>query len=103
MSEASEDETTRRIERTAAMMSLAYGLASLLWLMWYLIPPHQRRLLLMRATWSLHQTARNAACRAGRRAMGREIRGSSPRYRLPYILSLAADRAHRIYEKARYT
>lgn len=99
----SDAETTRQIERTAAVLSLIYGLMSLCCLMWYLIPAHQRRLLLMTMASNLRQTAQNAAYRAGQREMGREIRGSSPRYQIPYALSKAAACADRIYEKARYT
>lgn len=103
MSSQDEESQNRSVESAAAVMSLAYATVSLLWLLWYLIPAHQRRLMVMRATWCLRQTAQNAASRAGQRAMGREIRGSSPRYRLPYLLSLAAGAAGRAYNRMRYT
>ena len=98
-----EDSSEQRVQMAAAILSLLYASVSLLWLMWMLIPSYRRRLLLMRVTWSLRQTARNAAYHAGRQAMDLETRGSSPNYHLPYGLSLLAEQADRAYEKLRFT
>lgn len=102
----SQDETeqlTARLDLAVKAASLAYALASLLWLMWILIPEHKRRLLAMQAVAAVQTTARRQACRTGHQAMGHEATSGCENYLLPYRLSLLAERAGKVYERLRYT
>lgn len=98
-----QDDAARTLEMLAKLLSLAYALVSLLWLLWILIPDHQKRLIAMRMVRNLHLTARRAAFRAGHQAMARELSGHATSYELPYRLSLAAEQTARLYDKLRYT
>lgn len=96
-------EQDERLEKITKLLSLAYAMISVLWLLWILIPEHRRRLLMMHAAASLRQTAGRLACRTGHQAMGLELRVSVENYELPYRLSLVREWAAKVYEKLRYT
>lgn len=80
------------------------GMAYTLWVIWqFLIPEHQRRLILMRAAERTRRSLARAAFRAGHQAMGLELSGPGmSSYRVPYLLSRARDAAARAYERLRY-
>lgn len=102
MSESDSDETgSTTLETAARILSLLYALMSVVWLIWILIPEHQRRLMAMGAARTLERSAWRTASRAGRQAMGLELSGRGTSYQLPYLLSRLAVTAERVYEKLR--
>ena len=107
MSEPSEDldegAAAPRLEMVAQILSLAYAVISILWLIWILVPEHQRRLWAMKAANRTRQVMGTLAFRTGHQAMGLELASSVENYRLPYLLSVARDRAAAFYNKLRYT
>jgi hypothetical protein len=100
---ARQDGAGRALETTAKILSLLYALISVLWLMWILIPEHQRRLLAMRAAKTAERNAWRTAFRAGHQEMGLELKGCATSYQVPYRLSRLAMSAERAYEKLRYS
>jgi hypothetical protein len=97
------DAAAYRLEMAARILSLLYALISIVWLMWILIPEHQRKLWAMRAAARIRQVTGTLAFRTGHQAMGLEIASNVENYRLPYLLSAARDKAAALYEKLRYT
>lgn len=79
------------------LLQLAY-LAAVTWLM---LPEHKRKELTMRAALQLQGLSGRLARLAAVRSMGAELRTGARRYELPYLLSLARDRAQRLYDQAR--
>jgi hypothetical protein len=73
--------------------------------MWMMLPEHQRRLAVMRATRWLQAVADRAAARQGRAGMGAELAGrvgdALHRYQTAYSLSVTRDRLARVYERQR--
>lgn len=98
-----DDSAARKLEMTAKILSLIYALISILWLIWILIPEHQKRLIAMRAAKTLERNAWRAAFRAGHQEMGLELSGLATSYQVPYRLSLLARKAEQAYEKLRYS
>ncbi len=98
-----DDSAAAKLEMTAKILSLIYALISILWLLWILIPEHQRRLMAMRAAKTIERNAWRTAFRAGHQEMGLEVSGLATSYRVPYVLSRAALQAERAYEKLRYS
>lgn len=101
--EEPRDETIRRLEMTAKILSLVYALISLMFLLWALIPEHRKRLMAMKVAKTIEQSAWRTAFRAGHQAMALELSGHGTNYELPYRLSQVADKAGKAYEKLRYT
>jgi hypothetical protein len=91
------------LETAAAILSLAYALASVLWLLWIMVPESTRRLWLMRVVHQMRGFLGRAAFRAGHQAMGLEISGHGVNYALPLTLSVARDKAAAVYERLRYS
>lgn len=93
------------LETAAKILSLGlvYALASVLWLLWIMVPEHQRRLLMMRAVHQMRGFLGRAAFHAGHQAMGLEISGRGANYVLPLSLSVARDKTAAAYEKLRYS
>lgn len=98
----SPDQDTR-LDQAVKLASLAYMIASLLWLAWALMPEHQRRETAMRLMGRLRDRARGAAKCTGRRAITLEARSGCENYGLPYLLSQLAEHASAAYERLRYT
>lgn len=95
----SDEERAERVIRLIVQsLSLLYSL----YVIWFLIPEHQKRLILMRLSQAIQKHARSAACRSARPAMQAELRSGVPNYALPYALSLLAERARRFYDRMRY-
>jgi hypothetical protein len=87
-----------RLQQLAAM-------ALTLMAMWMMLPEHQRRLLVMRATVAVQRVAGRAARREGHAGMGSELAGrtgdAARSYLTAFHLSRARDRATRILEGMR--
>ncbi len=101
-----QSEEEQRLRTAAALASALYGLVSLGWLVWMLIPEHRKRLLGMKAAAAGRSLAGRAAFRTGHQAMGLELKGcgeSGSGYAPVYLLSLARERAGRAYERMRYS
>jgi hypothetical protein len=97
-----DDETAARLKMATQLLGLVYALASLLWLMWMLVPEHRKRLLAMQAAARMRQVTGTLAFRTGHRAMGLELASSVENYALPYRLSQARDWLSVLYDKLRY-
>lgn len=98
-----EDRLARRLELAAKTLGLVYGLASLAWLVWIMIPEHQRKLMAMRGTEAIRRGAERTACRTGHQAMGQELASGIENYALPYACSLVREKAAEVYERIRYS
>lgn len=98
-----EDSTAEKLELAAKLLGLIYALMSVLFLIWTLIPNHQKRLLGMRAMEAIRSSAERLASRTGAQAISLEARTGSENYLVPYGLSLLRDKAAVAYEKLRYT
>lgn len=95
------DEAKARIEKQTALVNLAGALAYLLVMGWYLTPPHQRKLAMMRLAAASRRLLGKAAAAAGRASMRTELATGRADYTLPYALSLAHDRARAWYDRLR--
>ena len=93
----SEEEAKRR----EAIARLVLALAYIAVMAWYLIPEHQRKLTGMRLAAASRRLCERAALRAGHQSMTLELGTGQRRYELPYLLSLARDRAARFYDRLR--
>ena len=98
-----DEDTARRLELTTKALGLLYALASILYLMWVLIPEHKKRLMAMRAAETVRRATGRLAFRTGHLAMGHELASGVENYTLPYLLSRARDKAVTVYGKLRYT
>lgn len=98
-----DDDAARKLEMTAKILSLIYAVISILWLLWILVPEHQRRLMAMKAVKTIERNAWRTAFRAGHLEMGHEANGLVTSYQVPYLLSRVAVKAERAYEKLRYS
>lgn len=104
MSSSSEQEQPgAEAERLLRLIGAGISLAYSLWLIWYLMPEHSRRRMMMRLSLAIQNSGRSAACRAGRLALAEEARSGVRNYHLPLGLSLAAEWAAGVYERLRYT
>jgi hypothetical protein len=105
------DRPERQPSTAAGLLATAYLLASLaasLYLLWTLIPEHQRIALRMRLLRSSGRAMRAAARRAGDSSLSLEIATADPElgggvqaYDLPLWLSLGADRCEHAYDRTR--
>jgi hypothetical protein len=95
-------DAAARVELAVKLASLTYAIACLLYLVWVMIPAHQRRLMAMEALTRAQNAARRTAFRAGHQAMGLELSGRGTSYGLPYTLSRAAEAAAAARDKLRY-
>jgi len=98
-----DEDAARQLELATKILGLLYALISLAWLMWMLIPEHRKRLWAMRAVQAIRQATGTLAFRTGHKAMGHELASSTENYALPYLLSVARDKAAAVYERLRYT
>lgn len=94
-------ESAARAEQVVKLLASVVSLAYSLWLIWFLIPEHQKKLFLMRLSRAIQNAARQQACRAARPAMRAEVRSGVRNYLLPYSLMLLAERAQRAYDRWR--
>lgn len=95
-----EDQAARRLKLIEALMSL--GLAA--WMLWTMIPQHNRQILKMRLILAGQKTTARCARLAGALSMGAELAsGREPdgAYAVPLGLSHARDWLGRCYDKAR--
>lgn len=89
------------MERRARMIAAMCGLAYSTFLLWTLIPAHQRQLLKMRALAASSTAAGKCARRAGAASMGAELRTGWRLYAVPAVLSRLRDRLARAYDAER--
>lgn len=95
---ADEDQAAEdKLRLIVALLSLGYST----WMIWMLIPQHQRQLWAMRVLAAAKTAARKFARRAGAGAMRAELATDRQNYALPYSLSCAADWLGRVYDKTR--
>lgn len=93
-------------KRTGGGLVQVCTLLYLIWLIWYMMPPARRKLLLMRAADQLRRLSRLAAAAHGRYGMMLETRGdvdeAARAYETAYQLMVRVhDQAARWYEQAR--
>jgi len=93
-------------DRKRAGLAQVCTLLYLIWLVWYMMPPARRKLLLMRAADQLRRLSRAAAVAHGRYGMMQELRGdvdeAARTYQTAYQLMVRVhDQAGRWYEQAR--
>jgi hypothetical protein len=72
-------------------------------LAWGSIPPHRRQLTALWVARAAVQVAGWLARHTGRAAMARELAGRGQSYDVPYLLSLARERAAAAYTRWRMT
>lgn len=98
----SDEAATARLQRQEAQLRLIYTAVSLGVVAWYLIPQHQKKLWAMAAAEKTRRLLDLGAHRAGHQAMGLELSsGRRDFYNLPYVLSVARDKARDAYERLR--
>lgn len=93
----SEEEADRR----RAIVQLATAILSLAVMMWHLTPEHHRKLLEMRLAAASRRLCERAALRCGHQSMTVELTTGQARYEIPWLLSMARDKAAAWYERAR--
>ena len=98
MSDSSE---AARLEVQEARVKLVMVLVQLAVLAWFLIPPHSRRLFLMRLVEASGRLLSRAAQGSGRASMGTELRTGQEEYTVPLLISLARDQVTELYERIR--
>jgi hypothetical protein len=97
----SETAEASRLRRREAQARLALVLAQALVLAWMMMPPHGRRLALMRLAAGSRRLLGTAARQAGRVSMGAELRTGAREYAIPEALSTMRDAAAAAYERLR--
>jgi hypothetical protein len=103
MSDSDQQSAADRLDLAVKLLSLLYAVISLVWLLWMLTPEHQRRAWAMAAAAATERKARAVSRSTGRQAITLEARSGCENYGLPYALGLLAERAHRAYDRLRYT
>ena len=93
------DVQAAQLRKQEALVNLIGALASLVVMGWYLTPAHQRQELVMRVTERTRRVLERAARSAGRQRMGVELATGRREYSVPYLLSVARDRAAAAYER----
>jgi hypothetical protein len=83
------------------MVTAAMYLAYLAGAVWMSLPAHRRAEIRMKTAARVRAVAAAGARRAGEASMGHELRTGRRLYGLPYLLSVARDRAARAYDRAR--
>jgi hypothetical protein len=86
-----------RLRLVVAMLSLAYSM----WMIWLMIPKHQRQLLRMRVLLTAKTASGKCARRAGAAGIRAELSTGAENYALPYTLSQVRDWLGRAYDKTR--
>jgi hypothetical protein len=86
-----------RLRLIVAMLSLAYSM----WMIWLMIPKHQRQLARMRLLATAKTYATKCARRAGAAGMQAELATGAENYVLPYSLSQFGEWLGRAYDKTR--
>lgn len=76
-------------------------LAAMALVVWYMVPPDERNLWLMKTAKTISRLAADLAERAGRAEMARELAGVRPAYERPYLFSRLRDFAGRFYDARR--
>lgn len=69
--------------------------------LWFLLPEHKRKLVLLKVTETVRTTSSRLARRVGEQQMRAELRGDRPAYELPFFLSCLRDRAAVAYDRLR--
>lgn len=83
------------------VLSVVMTIVFLMAMVYEMVPEHQRKLLMMKATAELEQATSKLARASGRLAMRRELAGGRPGYELPEALSRLRDFAGVLYERMR--
>lgn len=90
-------------QRGPGRLEQLLALASTLIMAWFMLPEHQRRLMLMRATERARSLTGRLARAEGYAGMGDELAGRNPaaRYGGAYMLARARDELGRVLERMR--
>lgn len=92
-----KEQAESRLKLIVAILSLIYSG----WMIWMLIPQHQRQLWQMKALATGRTAVRKCARRAGVAAMRVELETEQENYVLPYGLSRAAEWLGQAYDRTR--
>lgn len=99
---STSDEEAARLRKQETQLLLVGGAASLIATGWFLIPQHQKRLWGMQVAETVRRLLDRGAHHAGYQAMALELdSGRTDFYSLPYVLSVARDRARSVYDQLR--
>lgn len=91
------DRTQRTLE--ALQQALSMSLAG--WMLWTMVPEHQRQAFKMRILLTGQKIAGKGASLTAAASMRAELTSGLDNYALPYVLSLARELLGRAYDRAR--
>lgn len=88
-------------EKLNKLVDLVAQLVAMGLVVWYMVPPDERNLWLMKTAKAVSKVAADLAERAGRAEMARELAGVRPAYERPYLFSKLRDFSSRFYDARR--